>query len=62
MSNKYIDSLPDWEDIKKELDFTQEEWDEINLNVKIAGERMKARENKQLAQQPFVYTQTPQQA
>jgi len=51
MSNKYVDSLTDWEDIKKTLDFTQEEWDEIDLKVKIVGEIIEARQSKEVTQQ-----------
>jgi len=51
MSNKYIDSLTDWEDIEKTFDFTQEEWDEIDLKVKIVGEIIEARQSKEVTQQ-----------
>ena len=37
MSNKYVDSLIDWEDIEKTFDFSQEEWDEIDLKVNSAS-------------------------
>ena len=51
MNNKYIDSLVDWEDIEKTLDFTQDEWNEINLKVKIVGEIIEARQSQEITQQ-----------
>ena len=51
MSNKYIDSLIDWEDIEKTFDFNQEEWDEIDFKVKIVGEIIEARQSQEITQQ-----------
>jgi DNA-binding XRE family transcriptional regulator len=51
MIKKSTDTLTDWSDYKKTLDFTQDEWDEINLKVKIVGEIVKARESQAITQQ-----------
>ena len=51
MSNSYIESLTDWDNFKKELDLSVEEWDEIDLKVKIVGEIINARQSKEITQQ-----------
>ena len=50
MSNDYVESLTEWEDLEKTFDFTQEEWDEISLKVKIVGEIIKARQSQEITQ------------
>ena len=51
MSNSYVESLTDWDDFKGELNLSQEEWDEIDLKVKIVGEIINARQSKEITQQ-----------
>ena len=51
MSNTYVESLTDWDDFKEELNLSQEEWDEIDLKVKIVGEIINARQSKEITQQ-----------
>ena len=51
MNNNYINSLTDWDDIEKTLDFAQDEWDEIDLKVKIVGEIIEARQSQDITQQ-----------
>ena len=51
MSNSYVESLTDWDDFKEELNLSQEEWDEIDLKVKIVGEIINARQSKEITQQ-----------
>ena len=51
MGKEYVDSLTDWDDLEKTFDFTQEEWDEIDLKVKIVGEIINARQSKKMTQQ-----------
>ena len=51
MNKKAVDVLTDWNEYKTTLDFTQEEWDEIHLKVKIIGEIIKAREDQSVTQQ-----------
>ena len=51
MNKKSIDTLTDWSDYKTTLDLTQDEWDEIDLKVKIVGEIIEARESQAITQQ-----------
>jgi DNA-binding XRE family transcriptional regulator len=51
MSNKYVDSLTDWDDFKHTLGLTTDEWDEIDLKVKIVGEIIEARRSQEITQQ-----------
>ncbi|MCL2187679.1 MAG: helix-turn-helix domain-containing protein [Defluviitaleaceae bacterium] len=51
MNKKSIDTLTDWNEYKTTIDFTQDEWDEISLKVKIVGEIIKARESQSVTQQ-----------
>ena len=46
--NKYVDSLLDWDDFKKTLGLTQEEWDEIDLKNRLIGEIIDAREKQKI--------------
>jgi len=48
---EYIDSLTDWDDFKGTLSLTQDEWDEIDLKVKIVGEVIAARRSREMTQQ-----------
>ena len=49
--NKYVESLTDWDDFKKTLCLTPEDWDEIDLKVKIVGEIINARQSQEITQQ-----------
>ena len=44
MNKKSVDTLTDWSEYKATLDLTQDEWDEINLEIKVVGEAIKAKE------------------
>jgi len=50
MMDGYVDSLTSWEELEETFDFTQEEWDEIDLKVQIVGEIINARQNQELTQ------------
>lgn len=49
--NEYIESLTDWSDLKDTLDLSEDEKDEIALKVKIVGEIINARQDKNITQQ-----------
>ena len=51
MNKKSVDTLTDWSSYKETIALTKDEWDEINLKVKIVGEIIKARESQSVTQQ-----------
>ena len=53
MNKKSTDTLTDWSEYKTTLDLTKNEWDEINLKVKIADKLIKARESRTATQESF---------
>ena len=51
MNCLYVESLTDWEDFKTTLGLMCEEWDEIDLKIKIVGETINVRQNQEMTQQ-----------
>ena len=51
MSNNFVNSLTSWDDLEKTFNLTQDEWDEIDLKVKIVGEIINARQSQDITQQ-----------
>ncbi|MCL2048403.1 MAG: hypothetical protein FWG87_06715 [Defluviitaleaceae bacterium] len=50
MNNAYVKSLTTWSSLKPKLGLTQDEWEEIGLKVKIAGEIAEACQSQELNQ------------
>ena len=51
MKNENINTLTDWDSYKHTLGITPDEWDEIDLKVKIVGEIIEARQSQEITQQ-----------
>jgi len=51
MENEYVKSLTTWQDLKPQIGLNQNEWDEIDLKVKIVGEIIEARQSQEITQQ-----------
>jgi len=51
MENEYVQSLTTWQDLKPKIGLNQDEWDEIDLKVKIVGEIIEARQSHEITQQ-----------
>ena len=51
MKNENINTLTDWDSFKHTLGITPDEWDEIDLKVKIVSEIIAARQDQDITQQ-----------
>jgi len=51
MKNEDIDTLTSWDSFKHTLGITPDEWDEIDLKVKIVSEIIAARQSQDITQQ-----------